>query len=641
MSQPGRESLRPESRRRRIARQTSLVFALLGLVSVPALYLSGGVEVHVLGVEIRAHRPLRAFVLAIVGLAAFIALGGRLSPLWGHVRASLHWLLTAWDRHVWQRRPSPRTTALAMATAVFLLGGIFGSKTAGGSDSYGYVSQATDLWQQGRLFIDQPFAAAVPWPRARDTFMPLGYRALFHQDVPSLVPTYAPGLPLIFAAVRSVAGLDAMHLVVPLLGALLVMATYGIGCRLASPGVGLIGAVLVATSPAMLFQLMVPMTDVPVAALWAAAFYLVTGPTTGHALGAGLTTALAVLVRPNLVPLAAIAGLYYLPEFFGRQSRGRGVRRAVLFAAGVLPGIVTVSLLNALWYGSPFSSGYGRFSDLFGLRHVEPNLHKYATWLIDTHSPLMLFGLAALAIPARRLWPGLAERRRLVIAALLAAAVWAQYLAYLVFDAWWYLRFLLPAWPFMAVGAGAVVMAIWRPGGWLVRSVVLAGLAGVLLLQAVVADRESVFRLWHGERRYIAAAAMVQRLTPPAAVIFSVQHSGSVRYYGERLTMRFDQLDGAWLDRAVAWLGERGAPVFLLAEDWELPIVTRRFAGQRTLEVLDRPPMALYDEISRLSLFDLSGGTTGSTHRVTGVDTSWRATPPGRPPTLMLQPRVE
>jgi hypothetical protein len=537
--------------------------------------------------------------------------------------------------------PSPRTTTLAFATAVFLVGAIFGSKTAGGSDSYGYVSQATDLWQQGRLFIDQPFAAEVPWPRARDTFMPLGYRALFHHDVPSLVPTYAPGLPLIFAAVRSVAGLEAMHLVVPVLGALLVMATYGIGSRLASPGAGLIGAVLVATSPAMLFQLMVPMTDVPVAALWAAAFYLLIGPTTGHALGAGLVTALAVLVRPNLVPLAAIAGLYYLPELLGRQSRGRGVRRAMLFAAGVLPGIVVVSLLNALWYGSPFSSGYGRFSDLFGLGHIQPNLQKYVTWLVGTHSPLMLFGLGALAIPARRLWPALAERRALVVAALLAASVWALYLVYLVFDAWWYLRFLLPAWPFMAVGAGAVVMAIWRPGGWLVRSVVLMGLAGVLLLQSVVIDRESIFHLWRGERRYIAAAAMVQRLTPPTAVIFSVQHSGSVRYYGERLTMRFDQLERGWLDRAVAWLVDRGVPVFLLAEDWELPIFTRRFAGQQTLEILDRPPMALYDEISRLSLFDLSGGTTGSTQRVTGVDTSWRATPPGRPPTLILQPRAE
>ena len=35
-------------------------------------------------------------------------------------------------------------------------------------------------------------------------------------------------------------------------------------------------------------------------------------------------------------------------------------------------------------------------------------------------------------------------------------------------------------------------------------------------------------------------------------------HAGSLRYYAGRATVRFDILDPAWLDRAAAWLNDRG-----------------------------------------------------------------------------------
>ena len=550
-------------------------------------------------------------------------------------------LIRTWDRHVWRRLPSPRVTVLATAVVVSALGGIFATRSAGGADAYGYVSQATDLWQRGRLFVDQPFAAEVPWPRGRETFMPLGYQAVARDGVPSLVPIYSPGLPLIFAAVNGLAGFDAMYLVVPFFGGLLVLATYGIGRRLGSTGAGLIGAMLVAASPAVLFMLMPPMTDVPVAAAWAATFYLLTGGSARHALGAGLTGAVALLIRPNLAPLAAIAGLYYLPPLFASATRGRAFRHGVLFSLGLLPGAVAVGFLNNTWYGSPFLSGYGRLSDLFGWAHLGPNLGRYLTWLVESQSPVALVGMAALLIPARWLWPGLAERRRLVIAALFVYSTWAQYLAYLVFDAWWYLRFLLTAWPFMMAGVGAAAMAFWRPGGRLVRTAVAAGIATLLLFQVRVVGEVTIFNQWSGERRYIAVARMVQRFTPPNSVIFSMQHSGTVRYYGERMTLRYDQLDPAWFDRAVDWLADRGAPPYLLVEPWELPEVSARFAGARTLEKLEQPPLAIYEEPGRLFLFDLSGASTGATHVVTGVDRSLTAVRPGRAPALTLQPRAE
>src|SRR5262249_33750080 len=93
---------------------------------------------------------------------------------------------------------------------------------------------------------------------------------------------------------------------------LLVLATFGIGRRLGDDLIGLIGAWLVATSPVVLFMSVAPMTDVPVAAVWAAAFYWLLGTTATTATAAGFLSALAVLVRPNLAPLAGILALRFV-----------------------------------------------------------------------------------------------------------------------------------------------------------------------------------------------------------------------------------------------------------------------------------------------------------------------------------------
>src|SRR5439155_12318257 len=100
---------------------------------------------------------------------------------------------------------------------------------AGGSDSYGYVSQI-DLWLQGHPFVDQPWAAQVPWPDGPGTFTPLGYSLL--PSGTTIVPTYTPGLPLLMALIKVVAGYRAMFAVEPLSAAILVLATYGLGRRL-------------------------------------------------------------------------------------------------------------------------------------------------------------------------------------------------------------------------------------------------------------------------------------------------------------------------------------------------------------------------------------------------------------------------
>ena len=66
------------------------------------------------------------------------------------------------------------------------------------------------------------------------------------------------------------------------------------------------------------------------------------------------------------------------------------------------------------------------------------------------------------------------------------AVVFAAYLAYVPFEAWWFLRFLLPAWPAIAIGAAALVLAAGRTAGpWGTRvaaAVLLAvGVCGIVM----------------------------------------------------------------------------------------------------------------------------------------------------------------
>ena len=56
--------------------------------------------------------------------------------------------------------------------------------------------------------------------------------------------------------------------------------------------------------------------------------------------------------------------------------------------------------------------------------------------------------------------------------------------------------------------------------------------------------------------------------------------------------MRWDNLDPAWLDRAVAFLRDCGIATYALLEFWEEKEFRERFSGQQMLAELDRGPIA-------------------------------------------------
>jgi hypothetical protein len=121
---------------------------------------------------------------------------------------------------------------------------VYGGRVAGGADAFGYLSEAA-LVGAGRLGIDQSFAAALPWPNAAGSFVPIAYR-LGAGNV--MGPTVAPGLPLLMAVAATLSACGP-YLVVPLCGGLLVLATWRLGERLYGAGPALAATALNPTNP--------------------------------------------------------------------------------------------------------------------------------------------------------------------------------------------------------------------------------------------------------------------------------------------------------------------------------------------------------------------------------------------------------
>jgi hypothetical protein len=125
-------------------------------------------------------------------------------------------------------------------------------------------------------------------------------------------------------------------------------------------------------------------------------------------------------------------------------------------------------------------------------------------------------------------------------------------------------------------------------------------LAAVVLLACVgahgiyFANRYGAFPSGEGDHRYVSIAKLVEHYTDPRSVIITGQHAGPTRYYGGRATLRFDLLDEAWLDRAVAWLADHDRHPYFLLEEWEMPAFQQRFARTNKLGTLGVAPVLAY-----------------------------------------------
>jgi hypothetical protein len=197
----------------------------------------------------------------------------------------------------------------------------------------------------------------------------------------------------------------------------------------------------------------------------------------------------------------------------------------------------------------------------------------------------------------------LPERSRRAVWWLLAfaAATLACYLPYLVFDAWWYLRFVLPAVAVVLALTAVVVMRVIDrlPAAW--RALAFVLVCGALAVMSIgAAARRQVFDLQSIESRYRHAGEYVAAHLPPEAAIVTVHESGSVRFYSGRLTLVWSEVEPAALDKALDYLRSRGYRPYLLFETWEEPAFRTRFEGNSAVGRLEWPPIAEIDREVRI-----------------------------------------
>ena len=590
-------------------RHAFTTLALLAAAWAAILLLTGGIAFSVgpLHVSSRnARNPALAALLLLAGAAASAPAGARRRTLAADFRSAIAPLaprLTTGSsalsrlRHIGSR-PGVAPAAVALLIA-FMLGASWtrGAYIAGGSDSFGYISEA-HLFATGRLRLKVPLAHTFPHVTVQE-MTPLGYRPA-EDGSDTLVPTYAPGMPLTMAALERIAGMNAVYVVMPALAAIAVWCAYRLGVQLSGPGAGVGAALLLVTSPAFVFQLLgAPMSDLTAAGWWILALTLLLTNRRWTMAAAGVAAGMAILTRPNLLLVVVILGFYLLWQVWStRERRSRAIVNLVLFSIPVVAACLTVAAFNAAWYGSPFRSGYS--TDLFSLHFWSDNLRNYPRWLTESQTPLILLGLAA-PFTVRWLRPGGGDRQAAVwMLAGVALTVFASYLFYMPFEAWWFLRFLLPAYPVLAVLTCVALAAVAARFGPVARVIAIAlVIGGASVGYRYIKDENAL-----GEYRYRLMAEWVRDHVPERSIVLAMQHSGSMQHYSGRQILRYDLVPPVEFDTVLDEIVAAGYHPYLVVDEWEVSTFqqSQRHSAQAAL---DWPATALLP-LGNVRVWDLA-----------------------------------
>ena len=579
-----------------------LIAAACAVLWALAISVTGGFVLEVGRIRVSSRNHINPLILAIAASAAAWILAPRRHRR-QTIDAEFERLVRALESLVppltsYQTRWAIAGSVAVIATAVVTTGMLRGAFVAGGPDSYGYVSQAR-LWTIGIPRVPLPDVGPLPEGISRHVLMPLGYRLA--PDEASLVPTYSPGFPLQMAAAEWIAGPGAMFYVMPVLAGVAIWTTYVLGTMLAGNLVGVIAALLLATSPAFLSLLThMPMSDIPTMAWWTLAFVFVPRSSRISALVAGCAVGVAILTRPNLAPLALVpAGLLAWNVAAARAPRPIAIERLVLFALAPAAACLAIGSLNNHWYGSPLASGYGPLAGaLYRWDYLWPNITQYAQRMVTSQSPVVLLAVIGPVVMWRDRTDveGPVDRRSLLVACIsFAVGVYACYACYIPLDTWWTVRFLFPAFPMLFVFVSAALIGVnarLRPH---------ARWPAVLTVLVMVTIWVTTFARSHGafesttERRYATVGEHIAQELPPHAVLFTMLHSGSAQYYSGRLSVRYDFMPPDRLDAAVEHFRHQGYIPYFLLDDDEKRAFVERFSAATPLGKLDWQPVAAID----------------------------------------------
>jgi hypothetical protein len=441
----------------------------------------------------------------------------------------------------------------------------FSSDVPGGSDWWGYVSQAVRL-SQGHFYERERVLSQFGLPEDAGLTFPLAY---IPKGPEGTVPTYPFGYPLLMAVAIKLLGLQAAFWVTPLLAASAVLLTYWLGRALLGRAGGVIAAVFLGVLASFFLGAFQPWSDVPatffVALALVALLAVRPGVWADMLLGAAL--GFGVWVRPNLGLVIGVVGVWLIAR--------REWRRLARVALAVAPFLLIVALVNWNLFGAPWKTGYGHLALGGPLMDALARGGRHLLRLNFQQGGvgLLLFALALV-------WNRLALAQRLLLAGVFTALL-LFFAAYRWDNAWWYFRFLLPAMPAVVVLEAGFLVRLTDPG----RLRRLRAVAVTIAACAVAfgslryANAKGVFIAKEGEQHYPRTAAFVASEARLPALVLAMQHSGSLRYYTKLPIGRYDLGSPERLADTLVQVARAGGNVYLAADAWEVQRIANRGRG--------------------------------------------------------------
>jgi hypothetical protein len=411
------------------------------------------------------------------------------------------------------------------------------SFNVGGADSSGYLGEAK-MFAEGRLRIPiDPLRELAIGPKFAPVFTPLGFS---WTSTDHMVPLYPPGLPLHFAAAGIVFGWDrAPFYVSPIFTLLTIAAIYFLAREAGLDRWFSIGAAAIfAAIPVVISTSLQPLSD-NVATFWAVLAILFAYRR--WPVPAGVAFAIGVWVRPTNLLLA-------LPLAFALRWQWRSL---LLAAAGALPLGRALMWMNFRMFGSPFTTGYGRVTDVVDWNVLRTCSMHHLGWIAKTLTPLVPVA-TLLAVFDRKI----SRWTRVTLFAWFVVFI-AFYSVYNVCQDWWDMRFVLPGIPAAII---ATVLVLQR----FPKAIAALLMVALVMAPAMMSRRLSATGFGRAESFWPATIAWAEPQLPKRAVVISGIYSGPFYYYAKRFTARHDMMDSDTYQLLRAYAGVANLPWYAM-----------------------------------------------------------------------------
>jgi Bacterial membrane protein YfhO len=476
---------------------------------------------------------------------------------------------------------------IALATIGLLAYGYamvrYSTFSLGGCDTYGYGSFGKLIYQ-GRVVqpvqqltdLDLPAEAEL-----QSAFIPLAYGP--GRTPGTMIPNYPLGFPLQIAVASVIFGLENGPWMVSALAAtfsLVLIWLIGMEFGL-SRNLALLGAIMLGLFPTIPYNGIQLLSDVP-AMFWCLAVIFAALRSRKNplwAIAAGFAFGMAFLTRPTNAILIVATLL----------SLRLSLKTISYFVIGGLPTACVFLIYNYIALGSPIYLGYGVSGEAnnFHLHILPTHFKQFTYWLSMLASPLLLAGWAAIIINRQ-----IPLRDRSVI------IVWfgAFFLLYCLYDLrydidsdWAYVRFLLPGIPPLIIGSlltTRYVVDSLKQNIDVRRHNLVTGIAFSFLLIVVIGA--SISRIIRFDLQGFAAnfgrhkesCIWADKFLPQDALVISMEMGGSLEYYTNRQTIRFDQIKPTQWDRVKDHAMRKGRPFYAFLMTHEVPQAKKNISGR-------------------------------------------------------------